>query len=87
MFPYEINKYMSFEELDEVIKLDVKCTIAKHLRKEHEKWYIAIKAILCKVIDPSIKTIHAIVFTPNPITTSSDMTVDDALAKTKTASN
>ena len=32
------NHFDSFEKLDEVIKLDVKCTITKHLRKEH-MWY------------------------------------------------
>ena len=40
----------SFEKLDEVVKLDVKCTIAKHLHAGHKIWYIAVKAIFSKAM-------------------------------------
>ena len=73
----------TFEKLNEAIDLDVRATIQKHLHEQHKKWYIALKVVFSKAVDPSITTIPAIVFTSNPVHTASAISLDDALAKAK----
>ena len=71
------------EKLSDAINLDVRSTIQKHLRTQHKKWYIALKVIFSKAVDPSITTIPSIVFTSHPVHTASATSLDTALANAK----
>ena len=51
------------------------------MREQHKKWYIALKVVFSKAVDPSITTIPPIVFTSNPVHTASAIALDVALAK------
>ena len=51
-----------------------------HINKLHTEERESISSLL---IDPSITTIPAIVFTSNPVHTASAISLDDALAKAK----
>ncbi len=73
--------FKTYEQLDETI--NVPTTIQKHLRAQHEKWYIALKVNFNKAIDPRITTIPAIVFVSTPVHTTSAISLDAVLAKTK----
>ena len=75
--------YNTIEKLSDAINLDVRSTIQKHLRTQHKKWYIALKVIFSKAVDPSITTIPSIVFTSHPVHTASATSLDTALATAK----